>query len=309
MTDWFAAGSTAPAASAGTGLQMPGPDRFFGAPLAAAVESGEVGPEVLAAAARRWVGLVDSLAAWDDVPLPERSVELPEHREVAHRAACAGTVLLRNDGTLPLVGPLARTGTLALIGPLASRPSLMGGGSAQLKPHRAALAAGGPGNRRTANACASSAAATSTAPSVRCSLPGCSSSSPVRRGRVAAHEQLAQRDLQQLWFGSPSPGLDEDDFSYRLTATVPVLDTGEHVLTLVQAGRARVLLDGVLVLDGITDPPPGGQELFGLGSTEISAVVDLTAGSTVTVVVEWTSTGSVMLHGAEGRPAPSPGRP
>ncbi len=304
MTDWYAAGSTRAAALAGLGLQMPGGDRFFGAPLASAVESGEVPAAVLAAAARRWVGLVDALDAWDDVPVVEQSVELPAHREVARRAAAGGTVLLLNDGTLPLSG----AGSIALIGPLAARAHLMGGGSAQLKPHRSPslydVLAPRYGDRLVHER-------------------GCDIDRTVRPLAVSGVlelfagrawvgppvEVLAQSDLQQLWFGSPSPDLDEDDFSFRTTATMRVHDTGTHTFTLVQAGRARVLVDGVVVLDGITDPPPGGQEFFGLGSREVSAPVELVAGSEVVVVVEWTSTGSVLLHGAKvGHRPPTDGR-
>lgn len=303
MTDWYAAGSTCASALAGLGLQMPGGDRFFGAPLAAAVESGELSADVLAGAARRWVGLVDALDAWDDAPVAEQSVELPAHREVARRAAAAGTVLLRNDGALPLTG----SGSVALIGPLAARAHLMGGGSAQLKPHRSPslydILAPRYGDRLVHER-------------------GCDIDRTVRpltvsgelelfAGQVWAGppvERLAQIDLQQLWFGSPNPDLDEDDFSFRTTATLRVHDTGTHTFTLVQAGRARVLVDGAIVLDGITKPPPGGQEFFGLGSQELRAQVDLVAGAEVTVVVEWTSIGSVMLHGAKvGHQPPSDG--
>ena len=45
MTDWFAVGSTVDSANAGLDLQMPGPDRFFGAPLAKAVADGDIDDE------------------------------------------------------------------------------------------------------------------------------------------------------------------------------------------------------------------------------------------------------------------------
>ncbi len=295
MTDWFAAGSTAASAAAGLGLQMPGADRFFGAPLAAAVDAGEVDPQALRRMARSWLSLIEALGAWDDQPAAETSDEKPQHREIARRAAAAGTVLLRNDGTLPLVDK----GAVALIGPLAARAHLMGGGSAQLRPHRSPslydVLAPRLGDRlrlergvdidRTVRPMAAPGAVLEL-------FAGQEWSGPV-------HERLVQTDLQQLWFGSPSPGLDEDDFSFRTSASVAVRDTGAHTFTLVQAGRARLLVDGVCVLDGISDPPPAGQEFFGLGSQERQATVDLVAGTDVSIVLEWTSTGSVLLHGAK----------
>ena len=132
MTDWFAVGSTLDSARAGLDLQMPGPDRFFGEVLAKAVADGDLEPEVLDGIARRWLSLIDKLDAWEDEPGLERAVDLPEHRAVAHRAGLGGTVLLSNNGVLPLPA----TGTVALIGPLAARAHVMGGGSAQLRAHR-----------------------------------------------------------------------------------------------------------------------------------------------------------------------------
>jgi len=53
VSDWYAAGSTNGSAVAGLDLEMPGPGRFFGERLAAAVASGAVGEERLDAQAGR----------------------------------------------------------------------------------------------------------------------------------------------------------------------------------------------------------------------------------------------------------------
>ena len=81
----------------------------------------------------RWLHVVDRLGAWDDDPPIEESIDRPEHRAVARRAASDACVLLANDGVLPL----ADDGDLrvALIGPRVDRVHMMGGGSAQLVPH------------------------------------------------------------------------------------------------------------------------------------------------------------------------------
>jgi beta-glucosidase len=119
------------------------------------------------------------------------------------------------------------------------------------------------------------------------------------------HATSTGGDLKMLWFGSPEPGLDENAFSFRATATLQVHDTGRHVFTMVQAGRARLLLDGVVVLDGFTDPPPGGTEFFGLGSQEVEIGVDLVAGRAVDLVLEYSSQLSQFLHGVKiGHKAP-----
>lgn len=294
MTDWFAVGSTVGSAVAGLDLQMPGPDRFYGKPLENAVTAGDLDAAVLEKMSSRWLDLIDRLGAWDDVPVAEQSWERPEHRDVAHRAAVAGTVLLSNDGTLPL----KPSASVALIGPLAARAHLMGGGSAQLKPHRAPslyeVLAPQLGNRLTLER-------------------GCDIDKTVRALAVpatldlfasedwsgAVHESAPVPDLRLLWFGSPSAGLDEGAFSLRARGSLVVRETGTHTFTLVQAGRARLLIDGVVVLDGIAEPPGPGTEFFGLGSQEMSVGVDLSAGSTVEIAVEYTAAGSVFLHGVK----------
>jgi beta-glucosidase len=295
MTDWFAVGSTVDSALAGLDLQMPGPDRFYGAPLAKAVADGDLEPEALDAIVRRWLQLIDRLDAWADRPLQERAVDLPEHREVARRAAIGGTVLLRNDGVLPFAG----SGTVALVGPLAARAHLMGGGSAQLRPHRSPslLEVLRPqlDERLTyARGCdIDKTVRPLIAPGTVLELfDSLDLSGPV-------HASSVEGDLRMLWFGSPEPGLDEDAFSFRATARVAVHDTGTHELTLVQAGRARLLLDGVVLLDGMSDPPPPGTDFFGLGSEEISAQIELVAGTEVEVVVEYSSEVSQYLHGVK----------
>lgn len=295
MTDWFAVGSTVDSARAGLDLQMPGPARFFGPALAQAVDDGSLPPEVLDRMAARWLMLIDRLDAWDDVPLLERSVELPEHREIAYRACVAGTVLLSNDGILPLQEPA----TLALVGPLAARAHLMGGGSAQLRAHRSPslydVLRPKLGDRLSFER-------------------GCDIDMTIRPLAVGGtrldlydsldwtgpiHTTSTESDLKMLWFGAPEDGLDEDAFSFRATSTFSVLDSGSHVFTLVQAGRARLLIDGQVVLDGFTDPPGAGQEFFGLGSEEITAMVDLVAGAQVDIVLEYSAQSSQFLHGAK----------
>jgi beta-glucosidase len=61
VSDWYASGSTAGSLHAGLDLEMPGPGRFFGEKLAAAVESGRVGEGELDARARRLLGVFDAL--------------------------------------------------------------------------------------------------------------------------------------------------------------------------------------------------------------------------------------------------------
>lgn len=284
MTDWFGVGSPASLAL-GVDLQMPGPARFLGAGVQA-----QVPEEALDAAARRWLTLVDRLGAWDDQPVEERAEDDPGRRGVARRAATSATVLLENDGILPL----QRSARVALIGPHAVTAHVMGGGSAQLRPHRVRTLAEelvGRGLDVTVE-------------------PGCLLDGEARAlavpfattfrdaaGRVAGETQ--ERDGRLLWFTEPVEGLDPDRFSFTAKGSFTPSATGLHRFTLTQAGRARVSVAGAVVLDGVTGPPPPGPGLFGLGSQPLVADVLLEAGVTVAVEVAYSSEASVILHGVE----------
>lgn len=289
MTDWFGVGSAASAAL-GVDLQMPGPDRFFGRPLVGAVPDDR-----LTAMARRWLTLVDRLGAWDDEPVAERAEDDPVRRSVARRAAAEATVLLGNDGLLPLTAP----GRLALLGPHAVTAHVMGGGSAQLRPHRVQTLADALRDRGL-----------DLVVEPGCLLDGTARPLAVpftttfrdEGGEVAG--ETVERDGRLLWFTEPLAGLDPDRFSFTARASWVPTVSGTHQLSLVQAGRARVLVDGEVALDGVTDPPPPGPDLFGLGSQPVSVDLELRAGVAVELVVEYSSTASFLLHGVELRHLP-----
>ena len=142
MSDWFATTTCAPAANGGLDLVMPGPAGPWGEALVRAVENGEVAEEVVDDHLRRLLRLADRVGALGSPrPWPE---QLPEptddvRREALLRWAAAGTTVLTNDGVLPLAGD-AR---VALVGRPAVDTTLMGGGSAQVRPARLVSVADG----------------------------------------------------------------------------------------------------------------------------------------------------------------------
>ncbi len=291
MTDWFAVGSTVTSAQAGLDLQMPGPDRFYGAPLAEAVRGGALSGELLDRIAQRWLSVIDRLDAWADRPAPERAEDRPEHRRVARRAAAESTVLLRNDGVLPLVG----TERIALIGPNAARAHIMGGGSAQLRAHRVVSLAQVMGQRWTGpvvveNGCLID----KTVPALPIEFDATFSDAA---GNVVGTTR--ERDGRLVWFGAPVEGLDPDRFTFQARGRLRVGVTGEHLFTIVQAGRARLLVGNDVRIDGVANVPEQGSEFFGLGSSEVAATVHLAEGDEVDVVVEYSSHASFMLHGVK----------
>ena len=130
VSDWTAVRSTAASANAGMDLEMPGPAKWFGDKLAAAVSAGAVRADQIEDNARRVVRLIVRCGLMDGVPRPAGELRTPRHKAIAFEAACEAMTLLKNDGdVLPLSRDLK---TVALIGPNAARVLLQGGGSSQV---------------------------------------------------------------------------------------------------------------------------------------------------------------------------------
>ena len=134
VTDWFSNGSAVGSATAGVDLEMPGPARWFGPALAAAVRDGTLDEAFVDAQVRRFLGVLERIGALEDTPSGvSTSIDRPDHRALAREAAASSMVLLKNEGVLPLDRTAIRT--LAVLGPNAEQAQLMGGGSASLAPH------------------------------------------------------------------------------------------------------------------------------------------------------------------------------
>ncbi|MFS0794952.1 glycoside hydrolase family 3 C-terminal domain-containing protein [Microbacterium sp. 1P10AE] len=146
VSDWSAVRSVA-AARAGQHLEMPGPRGAWGEALRSAVEDGEVSLEVLDEKVRRILRLAERAGALGGGMRPPLS-----HRDpgaVARAVVVGGSVLLENDGILPLSASPETPLRVALLGSGATRPRVQGGGSSEVFPVSvttpAAALAGEPG--------------------------------------------------------------------------------------------------------------------------------------------------------------------
>ncbi len=116
----------------------------FGAPLAAALASGELPRERLADMVRRILRSIYAVGADAWGPAPD--VDMDRHAGVALETARQGIVLLKNDGVLPLA--LADGATVAVIGGYAHLGVPSGTGSSAVTPpagHAGTIGIGGPG--------------------------------------------------------------------------------------------------------------------------------------------------------------------
>ncbi|MBI4955315.1 MAG: glycoside hydrolase family 3 C-terminal domain-containing protein [Myxococcales bacterium] len=136
MSDWvFAVHGTASSALAGLDVEMP-LGAYYGAPLVAAVDAGEVPLGVVDEAVTRILHTKLAFGLGGAPTVGPEVVESAEHAALAREVARAGMVLLKNEaGALPL--DPASLGRVALVGALAAVANLGDEGSSAVHPSHA----------------------------------------------------------------------------------------------------------------------------------------------------------------------------
>ncbi len=296
MTDWFAVADTATSLAAGLDLEMPGPGRSLGERLVTAINAGEVPEADLDAAVGRLLSAYDAAGILGQ-PVPSTAPKLTtsDDRALVRRVAADATVLLSNDGTLPLDGTAIRR--VAVLGPNATTTCMVGGGSAGVIPVR------------LPNIAEAFSSALGTSVDV-VHERGCEiRRSPALIGRTVlrapegfdaelfagldlAGEPFERRHLEELrlavFSGFGDDAASSGDWSCRVRGVVVPDEDGAFELALAQSGRARLLIDGETVLDGFSSPPPrGGNDFFGTASQDLVTEIELSAGQPVELVVEY----------------------
>ena len=110
---------------AGLDMELPVAD-CYGAPLTAEVEAGRVPLEVIDTAVRRVLRLKFQLGLFEhpyvDAEAANAAFQTPEQRALARQAVAESTILLTNDGVLPLAPTVKR---VAVLGPGADDERLL----------------------------------------------------------------------------------------------------------------------------------------------------------------------------------------
>jgi beta-glucosidase len=120
MSDWGATNDRVAGVLAGMDLEMPGSAGAFDPQIRSALGQGTVSVEDIARCAQRVVAL-----ARRSPQEPDPDVDFAGHDALARRAAARSSVLLTNDGLLPLQPGQS----VALIGSFAEQPRFQGAGS------------------------------------------------------------------------------------------------------------------------------------------------------------------------------------
>jgi beta-glucosidase len=234
----------------GTDMEQPF-NQYFGKPLKRAVVHGHIARSVVSGMCARILYEMFRFNLFNNPPTGNTSdvVTTKAHQAVATQVAEDGTVLLKNDGTLPLSS--SNGGTIAVIGPSASAsPTDTGGGSAYVTAPFSVTPLQG----------LTSAAGSGTTVEYQQGLPTDSS--------LAA---IPSTDLSPPYTGTPFGG------SYTGTLTAP--ETGTYVLGL--TNPCGCYTAATLSVDGTTlfaDPSTPPQHTY-------SASIQLTAGQTYTIQI------------------------
>jgi beta-glucosidase len=135
VSDWGAVKDTIASARSGLDVEMPGPSRFRGNKLVAAVRAGDVPEEAIDDKVLRILRLARRTGALGD-SRPDRRPRRsrPAVAELLRRTAAESFVLLKNEGQLL---PIETDSKIALLGRVAALPPLQGGGSANVGPFAA----------------------------------------------------------------------------------------------------------------------------------------------------------------------------
>ncbi len=133
VSDWNAVHDIHAPVRAGLDLEMPGPARYFGEELVAAVENWQLDEKYIDEAVRRMLKLLFRAGVIGESDYPEGSGDTPEHRSLARELASESIVLLKNDNQkLPLNQESIEK--LAVIG-LNAEQIISGGGSSRVDGH------------------------------------------------------------------------------------------------------------------------------------------------------------------------------
>ena len=290
ISDWFGTHSAAESLEAGLDLEMPGPPRERGAKLLAAVRNGDTSEERVDEAVRNLLHLF----AWSgvgEIDQHEHTLDSDTTRDVIRRAAVAGTVLLKNDGILPLAADTA----VALLGPNAERGQVQGGGSARVRTVRPSMPLAALQGRGVAVV----------------HEPGCRIEKRLQTMRGEFRVRYTGTDgataddttdrLNFIWIDDPAPGIDVAAFGVSISGSFTPSVTGDWQVSLTVVGSAVLRVDGEIMVD-LTIPQTGGA-FFGLGNNEIRVPLACEAGVrrevSVEIMVEERSQLRGLIVGAE----------
>jgi beta-glucosidase len=281
VSDWRAARETVGSALGGLDIAMPALENPWGAKLVAAVRSGEVPESVIDDKVRRVLRLAVRVGAFEGAALPE--VAPLDGEAIAHDVAVRSFVLVKNDQhALPLEA--AALTKVAVIGALAEDARVLGGGSAQVTPPHVVSPLQGLG-RALSGVDLQYAVGADPRPFV-----------PSARGpewtdlTVTVGDYVFGVDQAALrWIGDLPGGLDPQEVTkIEIRGTFTPDEDGEHTFAVSGFGTFDLVVGGEQLYSGSLHPADALRAELLLSPREHRAIVPLTAGEPVPVVLTQT---------------------
>ncbi|BCW06214.1 glycoside hydrolase family 3 C-terminal domain-containing protein [Arthrobacter sp. NtRootA1] len=257
ISDWTAVRSI-DSAKASQDLVMPGPDGPWGEALVAAVRAGDVSEATVDRKVLRILQLAARVGALEGFePVQAEPVDREDLVAFIREASSAGTVMVKNDGVLPLDS--AVTGKVAVIGHNAKFARTQGGGSATVLPEKIVSPLEGiQAAFGTANVTYSFGAIVQEGVA---ELPLAQLINPVTREpglRVSfldgAGGELFTEDRRStalVWFGGDAPV--RDSSTVRLHTVYTPDETGTIRLGAATVGRTRLYVNDALLHESVIE--------------------------------------------------------
>ena len=254
ISDWFGT-YDASTARGGLDIEMPGPARWSSTEhVKDALAHGLIKESDIDDKVRRILLTIERAGAFDHPEFePESADDRPEHRQLIREAASESIVLLKNDGFLPLNSQKVKK--LLVIGENATLPTIVGGGSAYVNPHRVVTPlqairerVGEETEVMYTIGCVSHRNLPAADPNLfldKNGDPGLSLY--VFDNTDFEGEPVLVRSVQRTslsWFGNEDPVPNLKHFSLRMQGKFVPPKSGRYTLGIHCAGQGRLLVDG-----------------------------------------------------------------
>ncbi|MGK3955507.1 beta-glucosidase family protein [Arthrobacter sp. R4] len=290
ISDWTAVRSVE-SASASQDLAMPGPDGPWGEALVVAVKSGQVAEAAIDRKVFRILQLAARVGALEGFEaVAAEPVDREDPIAFAREASAAGTVMVKNDGVLPLAPAAART--VAVIGHNARYARTQGGGSATVVPEKIVTPLDGIREVFGADNVSYSVGAVvqegiAELPLEQLTNP--TTGTPGVRVRFLdsnGNELFAEdrRSTALVWFGGDAPIAASSLVQFHTIYTPD--ETGPVRLGFSTVGHGRIFVDGVLAREATIEATGTDLGAAFLAPPSASVEVQATAGVPLEVRIE-----------------------
>jgi len=291
ISDWTAVRSLA-SAEAAQDLVMPGPDGPWGEALVEAVRDGRIPEAVIDEKVRRILLLAARVGALEGfTPVQATPVVVEDGVAFAREAAAEGTVLLANDGILPLEPAQLRR--VAVIGHNARQARTQGGGSATVVAEKVvtpldAIRAALPAAEVSYAVGAIVQQGLAELPLDQIVNPATGEPGALVRFLDAHGNELLREDRRStglFYLGGDAPTRTAARFEVSLSWTPDT--TGEVLLGFASVGRGRVFVDDALRLEETAEAAGAEFGAAFLAPPAVTTPIAVDSGTPVALRIEF----------------------